>query len=125
MKMSICYVGHHIGSYNMNFIKVATFDDVAPGKMFPAMRGSEPILIANIDNMFYAMQRKCPHFAADLCSGKLDGHIVTCPKHGATFDVTSGQSTGKAGIAFLKFKVKNCKTYPVRREGHNLLVASN
>jgi 3-phenylpropionate/trans-cinnamate dioxygenase ferredoxin component len=107
----------------MNYVKVAQVSDVQPGKMFAAKLGTEALLLANIDNEFYAIQRKCPHFGADLCAGKLEGTIVTCPKHGAKFDVTNGISTGKAGIAFLKFNVNNCKTYTVKKEGKDLLVA--
>jgi 3-phenylpropionate/trans-cinnamate dioxygenase ferredoxin component len=109
----------------MQYLKVANVNDVPPGTMFAAKLGKEAILIANIENEFYAIQRKCPHFGADLCAGKLDVNIVTCPKHGAKFDVTNGVSTGKAGIAFLKFNVKNCKTYTVKREGKDLLVLAD
>ena len=107
----------------MSYVKVATVSDVPPGTMFAAKLGSEGILVANISNAFYAIQSKCPHFGANLCAGKLEGQIVTCPKHGAKFDVTTGVATGKAGIAFLTFNVKNCRTYEIKREGDDLLVA--
>jgi 3-phenylpropionate/trans-cinnamate dioxygenase ferredoxin component len=107
----------------VNYVKVANVSDVPLDTMFAAKLGNDALLIANIDDKFYAIQRICPHFGADLCAGNLEGTIVTCPKHGAKFDVTNGISTGKAGIAFLKFKVKNCKTYSIKKDGKDLLVA--
>ena len=107
----------------MKFTVVAKVSDVPVGQMISAILGNEDILIANIENEFFAIQRKCPHFGADLCAGKLEEGIVTCPKHGAKFDVTTGYATGKAAVAFLKFNVKNCQTYTVKKDGKNLLVA--
>ena len=109
----------------MNYVKVAQVSAVLQGKIFAAKLGTEAILLANIDNEFYAIQGKCPHFGADLSAGTLEGTIVTCPKHGAKFDVTNGISTGKAGVAFLKFNVKNCNTYNVKKDGNDLFVAQS
>lgn len=32
----------------------------------------------------------CPHAGADLSQGKLDGAVLTCPRHGSQFDVRTG-----------------------------------
>ena len=53
----------------------------------------------------------------DLLKGKLDGKIVTCPRHGSKFDITTGESTSGPKIGFLKLKTKNEPSYKVKIEG--------
>jgi uncharacterized protein YbjT (DUF2867 family)/nitrite reductase/ring-hydroxylating ferredoxin subunit len=60
--------------------------DVHPGS---ALRlGS--VAVFNIGGSFFATQEKCTHRQGPLSEGKLDGSIVTCPIHGAQFDVSTG-----------------------------------
>ena len=49
------------------------------------------ILVANVDGKFYAIDDRCSHMNAPLSRGGLRGKIVTCPQHGAQFDVTTGK----------------------------------
>jgi nitrite reductase/ring-hydroxylating ferredoxin subunit len=49
------------------------------------------ILVANVDGKFYAVDDRCGHTSARLSRGGLRGNIVTCPLHGAQFDVTTGK----------------------------------
>lgn len=48
------------------------------------------VAVFNVAGTFYATQSKCTHLQGELSKGKLEGATVTCPKHGAQFDVTSG-----------------------------------
>lgn len=48
------------------------------------------VAVFNVAGNLYATQSKCTHKQGELSQGKLDGSTVTCPKHGAQFDVTSG-----------------------------------
>ncbi len=55
------------------------------------VKGKE-ILIANIDGKFYALNDRCGHMNALLSMGNLaNNNIVTCPFHGARFDITTGK----------------------------------
>lgn len=49
------------------------------------------IAIANVNGKFYAIDDRCGHMSARLSAGGLRGNIVTCPQHGAQFDVTTGK----------------------------------
>ena len=53
------------------------------------------VLIANIDGKFYALNNVCPHSGGSLADGKLNGNVVTCPKHGAQFNVKRAKRSGK------------------------------
>jgi nitrite reductase/ring-hydroxylating ferredoxin subunit len=50
----------------------------------------EDILIAKVGGKFYAVQSRCPHFGGDLSRGKLEGAVITCPRHGSQFNLTDG-----------------------------------
>ncbi|MFC2018350.1 Rieske (2Fe-2S) protein [Chloroflexota bacterium] len=49
------------------------------------------ILLARIGDRYYAAQNRCPHMGGDLSHGRLDGTVVTCPRHGSQFDLTDGR----------------------------------
>lgn len=42
----------------------------------------------------YAIGTVCPHQGASLVGGKLRGRTISCPLHGARFDMTTGRALG-------------------------------
>ena len=71
--------------------KVCNVLDVPEGKMKGFTVGSKYILIANIDGNFYAVSAVCPHRGGYLPVGTLKKNILSCPVHGAEYDVTTGK----------------------------------
>ena len=49
------------------------------------------IMIANMNGKFYALDDRCAHMNAPLSMGNLTEDVVTCPFHGAKFNITSGK----------------------------------
>ncbi len=49
------------------------------------------VAVFNIAGGFCATQDKCPHTQGPLSEGELVGSTVTCPKHGAQFNVCTGE----------------------------------
>lgn len=49
------------------------------------------VAVFNIAGSFCATQGKCTHRQGPLDEGKLDGTTVTCPNHGAQFNVCTGE----------------------------------
>jgi nitrite reductase/ring-hydroxylating ferredoxin subunit len=74
----------------MAFIKVATAQEVPPGKAKQITAGGRTVALFNIDGTFYAIDDTCSHRGAPLWEGAVEGKEVTCPWHGARFDLTSG-----------------------------------
>jgi uncharacterized protein YbjT (DUF2867 family)/nitrite reductase/ring-hydroxylating ferredoxin subunit len=60
--------------------------DVAAGSCF--LVGDA--VVFNVSGQFFATQSRCTHRQGPLNEGKLEGSTVTCPWHGAQFDVTTG-----------------------------------
>ena len=106
----------------MRFIACDTPADLAPGTMTAIEVEGHELLLANVGGTYHAVSRKCTHMAENLCNGSLDGAIVTCPMHGARFDVTSGQAVGKAKLWLIPTMPKNLQSFPVKVEGQRILI---
>jgi nitrite reductase/ring-hydroxylating ferredoxin subunit len=97
------------------FVKVAKTDEVAPdhGKMVEV--SGKKIALFNVEGSFYAIDNTCTHRGGPLSEGVLDGKQVTCPWHGAIYDVTNGEVLGPPAP-------KGVARYNVRVEGENIEV---
>jgi nitrite reductase/ring-hydroxylating ferredoxin subunit len=78
----------------MAVVKVGNVSDfvAGSGKLVEA-EGSQ-IALFNVDGTLYAIDDVCSHAGGPLSEGALAGYIVTCPFHGSTFDVRTGQNVG-------------------------------
>ena len=72
-------------------IAVAAAGEVLEGKarIFEA-RGLR-IAICRVQGKLYAVEDLCTHDDGPLGEGRLDGHAIECPRHGARFDVRDGR----------------------------------
>ncbi len=71
-------------------VEVGRVSDLSDGAMKEVVAGGREILLARVQGKYYAIDNRCPHMGAKLSQGKLDGSVVTCPRHGSKFDVTDG-----------------------------------
>src|SRR5262245_19501749 len=78
-------------SDNKSYVEVAKVDEIPSGNMKHDEFNGKEILIANLDGNFYALNDRCSHTNAPLSMGHIQGKIVTCPMHGARFDITTGK----------------------------------
>lgn len=72
------------------FIEVAKVSEISDGKMKHTEVDGKEVLIANVGGKLYAISDRCGHMNALLSMGNLTRNTVTCPFHGAKFDVTTG-----------------------------------
>jgi nitrite reductase/ring-hydroxylating ferredoxin subunit len=106
----------------MSLTFVAMVNQVPPGTMKSFSAGGKPILIANVEGKFYAINNFCTHLGGDLSHGKLDGKIVTCPRHHSRFDVTTGKNLSGPKYWIFTLKTGNEPSYPVTIEGNNIKI---
>jgi len=78
----------------VGFVKVARTDEIAPGQGKMVEVSGKKIALFNVEGSFYAIDDTCTHRGGPLSEGSLDGKQVTCPLHGAIYDVTSGEVLG-------------------------------
>jgi 3-phenylpropionate/trans-cinnamate dioxygenase ferredoxin component len=105
-----------------NIFDIAAIDQVPPGTMKSFKVMDREILIANVGGKFYAIGNKCTHRGGNLSGGKLEGNIVTCPRHGARFDLTTGKNLAGPGIGPLRIKVADEPVFELKTEGAKLQV---
>ena len=103
-------------SMALKYVKVARVGDIPPGttKRMSPQRG-EHVLVCNVDGTIYAIRDACTHDGGILGFGDLDGSLIDCPRHGAQFDVITGQ-------AVVPPAVTPVHVYPVRIQGEEIEV---
>ena len=104
------------------FVKVATTSEIEPGKVKAFRVGGKDILVANVGGKFYAIGNKCTHSGGDLSDGALEGNIVTCPRHHAKFDVTTGKVVSHPKIPLLHPKANDEPTYQIKIDQENIMI---
>ena len=74
------------------FLRVCKTADVPdPGKTVFEVDDRFIVLI-HLDGEFYALDDACTHDGGPLGDGLLEGSQIICPRHGAIFDVRTGQA---------------------------------
>jgi len=73
------------------------------------------VLLCNVGGTLYAIEDVCTHDGAPLGQGLLDGACIACPRHGATFDVRTGEALTLPAVVPVA-------TYPVRIDGDDAVV---
>ena len=76
------------------FVKVAQTENIPAGQARMVEVNGKEIALFNVAGSFHAIDNTCTHVGGPLCEGELEGIEVTCPWHGAVFDVTTGQMLG-------------------------------
>jgi 3-phenylpropionate/trans-cinnamate dioxygenase ferredoxin subunit len=77
--------------------------------------GDLRIAVCNVDGHFYAIDDVCTHDGGPLDQGQVDGDEIECPRHGARFNVRTGEAT-------LMPAVMGVRTFPVRVDGDQVYV---
>lgn len=76
------------------FVKAAKTDEIAPGQSKMLEVNGKKIAIFNVAGSFHAVDDTCSHRGGSLSQGMVEGEKVTCPWHGAAFDIRSGEVLG-------------------------------
>lgn len=76
------------------FKKVATVMEVPPGTAKAVSVDGKTVALFNVNGSFYAIDNTCTHRGGPLSEGEVEGTQVTCPWHGAIYDLKSGKVLG-------------------------------
>ncbi len=96
-------------------VKVAQTSELAPGEGKTVEVEGQNIALFNVDGTFNAIDNTCTHVGGPLGEGDIDGEIVTCPWHGAGFNVKTGAVTNPPAGS-------DVRSFPVKVEGDDVLV---
>ena len=73
------------------YITVATVDEIPPGERLVVEIARRWVALFNLDGQFYAIEDRCTHDDGPLAEGELRGCEISCPRHGARFDIRDGR----------------------------------
>lgn len=91
----------------MAFVKVAKLSEIAPGQVKPFEVGDEDVALCNVDGQVYAVANVCTHDDGPLGEGYLLDDAIECPRHGARFNVRTGEvKTLPAIVPLPTFEIK-------------------
>ncbi len=112
-----------------DFVNVARTSELKDGAMKMVSASGQEILLARVGGKIYAANNRCPHLGGNLSQGKLEGTVVTCPRHASQFDLINGRIirlTGWSGLLLRVSKAlkppKPLKTYNIKVEGDTILL---
>tara|TARA_B100000959_G_scaffold270386_1_gene317154 strand:- start:138 stop:455 length:318 start_codon:yes stop_codon:yes gene_type:complete len=90
-----------------NFIQVADITDIDLNQSVSVEVGGKAILICNTENGVFAVEDRCTHTDIPLCGGQIVGNLISCPVHGAVFDLSDGSVQAPPAFEDLEtFEVK-------------------
>ena len=72
--------------------RVAAVGKLPPGSWQTVEVEDTLIAVFNLDGEYHAIENVCTHEYAELTEGEVCGGVVTCPLHGAEFDVRTGEA---------------------------------
>jgi nitrite reductase/ring-hydroxylating ferredoxin subunit len=73
------------------------------------------VLLYDLDGVLHATAAICPHHAAWLSEGGVDGGYVNCPRHQGRFEIATGRQVRGPACGALR-------VYPVRVEAGQVMV---
>ncbi len=97
------------------FFKVAKTSVIPQGEKKLVEVDFVPVAIFNVSGEYYAIEDVCTHDGGPLAEGKLEGEEIMCPRHGARFNVKTGQA-----LCMPAFESVEC--YEVKIENDELYV---
>lgn len=93
------------------WIKAASCEALARQSPLEAEAGSAAVLLYDLQGDIYATAAVCPHHAAWLSQGGVQGDVVNCPRHQGQFHIPTGRKTRGP-------QCPDLRTYPVQvRDG--------
>lgn len=98
---------HESNSNSIDFIPIAKEADLPDGERLFVEVDDLAIVVFKIAGEFFAIGDICSHDDGPLGEGEIEDKNIVCPRHGARFDLRTGQA--KSLPAYV-----NIPAYPVR-----------
>lgn len=72
---------------------IATISEIPLGGLKAITIKGIPIVLFNLEGEYYAIENRCTHQDFPLSEGHIIDNQITCPLHGARFNIKTGQVT--------------------------------
>jgi 3-phenylpropionate/trans-cinnamate dioxygenase ferredoxin component len=78
------------GAVASPFVPALPLAELPRGALRRVAFGDLDVLLAHTSSGIAAVDDRCPHMAAPLSIGELDGCVIACPLHNGRFDLATG-----------------------------------
>lgn len=99
-----------------SFVAVAKVEDLPAGTKKVVVANGVELVLCNTRDKLFAVENLCSHAHEKLDCGKMKNGWLSCPVHGARFDLESGEPMNPPATMAIK-------TYEVRVTGDTIEVA--
>src|SRR5690625_5474486 len=73
------------------WIDVCAADELESGDSRTVWLDDTEVAVINLNGKYYAIEDICNHDGGELTGGCIEGNEIECPRHGARFDITTGE----------------------------------
>jgi len=81
-----------------DFVRVCKVSEIPdPGRAVFEV-GERFVVVFHLDGEFHALEDCCTHDGGPLGEGDIDGFQIICPRHGARFDIRTGQAMAMPAV---------------------------
>jgi 3-phenylpropionate/trans-cinnamate dioxygenase ferredoxin subunit len=98
------------------FTKICLVDEIEEDSSRSFEVGDRQIVVANYEGEFYAFDNVCTHDGGILGQGKIYDRQIECPRHGARFDIKTGEATQMPAVTEIE-------TFELKVENDTIFVA--
>ena len=89
------------------FFEIAETNEISSGERLFLEIDEKQVIVFNIEGHYFAIDDECSHDRGSLGDAAVEACHITCPRHGAKFDI-------KPGKALSLPAVKDIASYPIR-----------
>ena len=98
------------------WVEVAAADEIAEGEVRTYEVEGERIAIGRANGRLHAVENVCSHDDGPLGDGAVDGYCIVCPRHGAKFDMRTGEALTMPAVSPIE-------SFPVKEEDGRVMMA--
>jgi 3-phenylpropionate/trans-cinnamate dioxygenase ferredoxin subunit len=102
----------------LEFVPLAKITDVPENRVSCFEINGHHVVLSQVKGEFFAVHNKCSHADQSFNSGRVRGHKLLCPLHGAIFDIRDGSVLGAPAF-------NPIRSYPLKIENENILICTD
>lgn len=98
---------HKVDPALCDYYEIGDSSEILDGERLILEIDQQPIVVFRIFGELFAIGDVCSHDNGPLGDGEVEGYLVICPRHGARFDIRTGEVKSLPAIV-------DIPAYPVR-----------
>jgi 3-phenylpropionate/trans-cinnamate dioxygenase ferredoxin subunit len=99
----------------LEYVPVAKLSELISSQKLSLEIDDHYIVLVHLEGAVYCLDDVCTHDGGPLGEGEIDGNCLVCPRHGAKFDIRTGD-------AVLMPATEPTATHAVRVDGDQIYV---